>query len=66
MDILKDLDKQSFIHFTTKELYDKFKAKYTGVLGHTCCSGKGVNLVSFNGVEVTKSEQIDEIRQKFK
>ena len=58
--------KQAFIHFKSKELCDKFKKKYTGVLGHTCCSGTGVKLVSFNGVEVTTSEQIDEIRQNFK
>ena len=33
--------KDTFIHFDTAEMCQRFKAQYTGLVGHTCCSGKG-------------------------
>jgi hypothetical protein len=59
-------DDNFFVHFSSSELCNTFKGKFTGTLGHTCCSGKGVVIKSFEGVKITSSEQVNAIKDKFK
>jgi hypothetical protein len=37
-----------FIHFNTKLECDRFKSVFNGTIEHSCCSGKGVKVISFN------------------
>jgi hypothetical protein len=55
-----------FIHFSSTELCNRFKNNFTGVIGHTCCSGKGVVIKSFENNKITSSEQVNAIKDKFK
>lgn len=61
-----DDDDNFFAHFSSSELCNSFKTKFTGVVGHTCCSGKGVVIKSFEGVKITSSNQVNTIIDKFK
>ena len=61
-----DGDDNFFAHFSSSELCNSFKTKFTGVVGHTCCSGKGVVIKSFEGVKITSSNQVNTIKDKFK
>lgn len=46
-----------FIHFNTPEECQSFIQSYNGVVGHTCCFGKGChlpNVISWNEVRELK------------
>ena len=60
-----DDDDKYFIHFSSKEVCDTFKTEFNGSLGHTCCSGKGVCVKTYNGVSVDNAEIYNTIKKKY-
>jgi hypothetical protein len=60
-----DDDGKYFIHFSSKEGCDKFKNEFNGSIGHTCCTGKGVHVKTYNGVAVDNAEIYENIRKEY-
>ena len=55
-----------YIHYSTKEECNKFKRKFNGSLGHTCCNGKGVHVKNYNGIAVDNDTIHENIRKEYK
>ena len=63
---LDDDDKDIyFIHFQTSKECEQFKKIFIGKVGHTCCKGNGVKIISWNGVNVDSHETLNKIRKKY-
>ena len=60
-----DDDDKYFIHFSSIEGCDKFKKEFNGSIGHTCCSGKGVHVKTYNDVAVDSDEIYNTIKKKY-
>jgi hypothetical protein len=54
-----------FIHFSSKEECDRFKTEFNGTIGHTCCSGKGVHVKTYNGLAVDSDKIYNNIKKKY-
>jgi hypothetical protein len=54
-----------FIHFSSKEECDTFKTEFNGTIGHTCCSGKGVHVKTYNGLAVDSDKIYNNIKKKY-
>jgi len=64
----KLLNKNEFyIHYTDSSQLEKFlkKNKKLLVIGHKCCSGKGCQIIEFDGKKITDNNEIDKIKSKY-
>ena len=61
-----DTDNNYFIHYSSKKECSKFKKKFNGSIGHSCCNGKGVHVKTYNGVVVDNDTIYDNIRKEYK
>ena len=63
---LIDDDDTYFVHFKSVTDCNIFKQKYTGTLGNTCCNGKGIHIITYNGKNVNNDKIYDIIRKEYK
>ena len=52
IDLIDNMNNDYYIHFSSNDLCNKFKKEYNGLLGNTCCLGKGVHIKTYNGIKV--------------
>jgi hypothetical protein len=55
-----------FIHYSSKKECDNFKLIFKGLIGHSCCKGKGVHVKTYNGLTVDNDEIYENIRKEYK
>jgi len=58
-------DDTYFIHFKTSNECDNFKKIFNGCVGHTCCRGRGVRIIDWNGIKVESDEFLNKIKKKY-
>jgi hypothetical protein len=59
-------DNTFFVHFSSIQECSVFKNTFTGILGHTCCNGKGVHVKTYKGKTVNNDQIYDIIRKEYK